>query len=294
VKSCPKCHTQYTDDSLRFCLQDGTQLFAVPDPEPSTIPINDYSTGYHGENQIRVPIEGNSTEESQITRVSKARPGHEKSKTALVIALVSLLTLSLFGAAGIGAWLYFRDRQGSAADTGTAVNQTPGSNRRPETASPISPTPVASPTTSSDSSISNDSTDTPVLDDADREQIQEDVSRQISEWKSASESGDLDSLMGNYANSLDYYNKRGVSVSSVRKDKERAFTLYDSMQFDLSNINVSTDPSGNTATAAFDKEWVFEGARNSAGKVRSQFQFKKINGKWLITGERDMKVYYTE
>src|ERR1044072_8046093 len=34
MKRCPKCNRQYTDDSLRFCLEDGTSLVLTRDAEP--------------------------------------------------------------------------------------------------------------------------------------------------------------------------------------------------------------------------------------------------------------------
>jgi hypothetical protein len=60
-------------------------------------------------------------------------------------------------------------------------------------------------------------------------------------------------------------------------------------------MTVTPDASGERATAVFDKEWNFSGAeKTSAGKVKQQLQLKKVNGQWLISGERDLKVYYTE
>jgi hypothetical protein len=100
--------------------------------------------------------------------------------------------------------------------------------------------------------------------------------------------------MSHYAATVDYYNKRGASVGSVRADKQRAFTTYDSIRITLSNMTVTPDASGDGATAVFDKEWVFEGVKYSAGKVQTQLKLKKVNGQWLISGERDLKVYYTE
>jgi len=66
------------------------------------------------------------------------------------------------------------------------------------------------------------------------------------------------------------------------------------MKITLSNMTVTPDASGETATAVFDKEWVFEGAKYSAGKVQTQLKLKKTGGQWLITGERDLKVYQTD
>ena len=60
-------------------------------------------------------------------------------------------------------------------------------------------------------------------------------------------------------------------------------------------MRVSPDASGESATAVFDKEWVFEGAgKYNAGKVQTQLQLRKFGGDWRITGERDLKVYYVD
>jgi len=65
------------------------------------------------------------------------------------------------------------------------------------------------------------------------------------------------------------------------------------MNVNISNMTVTVGTAGDTATAVFDKEWTFVGSGTSSGKVRSKLEFRKINGKWLITSERDVKVYYT-
>ena len=127
----------------------------------------------------------------------------------------------------------------------------------------------------------------------DKVKASRDVSTQIGSWRYLGETGDLNGLIGKYASAVDYYNKRGASRDFIRADKQRAYRLYNSMSIRLSNMEVSVGNSGETATAVFDKEWVFGGASRSTGKVRQQLQFASINGQWLITSERDIKVYYT-
>jgi len=127
----------------------------------------------------------------------------------------------------------------------------------------------------------------------DKETARREVSESINNWRSLGEARDLDSYMSNYADRVDYYNRSGVTRGAVRSDKARAFGLYSSMNYTLSNMNVSVDDSGTRATAEFDKEWDFRGSRPSSGKVRSQLRLRNEGGRWLITGERDLKVYYT-
>jgi hypothetical protein len=99
--------------------------------------------------------------------------------------------------------------------------------------------------------------------------------------------------MTHYADRLDYYNKRGASVGTVRADKQKAFSTYDTIKINLSNMRVTPDATGENATAVFDKDWYFENAAKvSEGKVQSQLKLKKIGGAWKITGEKDLKVYY--
>ncbi len=101
--------------------------------------------------------------------------------------------------------------------------------------------------------------------------------------------------MNYYADTIDYYSKKGASLESVRKDKEKAFSKFYNIEMNFSNMRVTPDASGMRAVAVFDKEWNFEGDESySAGKVQTQLQLQKFDGRWLITGEKDLKIYYTE
>ena len=138
----------------------------------------------------------------------------------------------------------------------------------------ISPSPSASPTPNPNTA-----------------QITRDVSDQIESWKENTENFDADGLMLGYAERVDYFRTENASKQQVWQDKQRALEKYDSIKFDISNMKINVDPSGETATAEFDKAWVFEGESSSRGKARSQLKFRKFSGRWLITSEKDLKVY---
>ncbi len=289
MKTCPNCQTHYTDDSLRFCLQDGSPLDMIDESE--TVVRGRPASANLRENLQNSPYSGQADQKSGITRISGSRPGQKKQSTAMVVIITAILTVVVVGA-GIGAWLYSRNGESSVAKkTNNSANNAIVSNLR------NSSTPSVSPTSSADIGVSNNTENIPpskpASDNTDREQIKQEVSDTIDEWASASESGDLDLLMYNYAGTVDYYKTRGAGAGAVRRDKQRAFGLYDSINFNISNISI-TPNSSDTATAVFDKEWNFEGAKNSTGKVRSQLQLRKENGKWVISGERDLKVYYVD
>lgn len=216
--------------------------------------------------------------------------GGGKSRVALALTLsaLALVLVALVGA--VGLYLYFKEPGQTARNTDDGQTPPPSNsfNRTP------TPRPSSTPTPPDQSQNRNNSaaSPTPALA-VDREQASREVSALITQWRSDTENGDLDSQIGKYAGSVNYYRKRGASRDFIRADKQRAFRSFDRISMDISNMDVSVSDSGETATAVFDKEWVFEGERRSAGKVRQQIDLRRVNGKWLITGERDLRVYYT-
>jgi hypothetical protein len=291
MKQCPTCQSQYTDDTLQFCLQDGSPLQLVSGSQGKTVALGEQETVVTNRqsSQINAPHVTNPTDWNPQQYSSNAgfQPVEKKSNPTVAVLLTAFVMLLLFSFVGIGAWLYLRGA--TSDDKGNLFL----AKKRPESETNANSQPVSATRTPS-VAVSNTSTSTnsaPV----DKEQIKRDVSDRISAWKSGTESGNIDSYINNYAETLEtYYTKRGVSRSSIRADKQRAFSQYSDIKVNISNLSVTPDDSGEKATAVFDKAWVFSGAKRFAGKVQTQLQFKKVNGQWLITGERDLKTYYTE
>jgi hypothetical protein len=283
MKQCPTCHSQYTDDTLQFCLQDGTPLqSAAASGEQETVVSGRPSS------QINTPAATNPTGWSPD---QYSRPAEKKSNATMAVFLTVFIMLLIFSFVGIGVWLYYRgvtpDDNGNLFIAKRRTDSDTMSNTN--TASKTTPMATTTPLTATNANTVVNST--PV----DKEQIRRDVSQRVNSWKSGTESRDVNSYINLYADTLDYYyNKRNVSRSSIRSDKQNAFNQYSDIQINLSNLNITPDSSGEKATAVFDKEWIFNGTKRFAGKAQSQLQFKKVNGQWLITGERDLKVYYTE
>ncbi|MDQ3800463.1 MAG: hypothetical protein M3384_13525 [Acidobacteriota bacterium] len=308
MKHCPRCQSTYTDDTLQFCLQDGTVLLnavaATPPPEASP-PVDAAATGGWKQTEAptvvrQPPSQPVNTGQNQSapsaaagTSAHQAEP--RKSSTGLVIFLTALVTLLLFGG-GIGAWYLLRNRGAAEVATNSNVNNSPKpqSNRNSSNASSDRGNANASPTATPPDSNAN--TNSNAARSVDTTQIKSEVSDKVEDWAAALESGNLNAHLGSYADRLDYYyNARDVGIGAVRSDKQRAFGSFDDFRMDISNLRVTPDASGEKATAVFDKEWAFEGEDNrNRGKVQSQLQLTKIGGVWRITGERDLKIYYTE
>lgn len=105
---------------------------------------------------------------------------------------------------------------------------------------------------------------------------------------------DVDAHMSYYANVLHtYYNARNADVSRVRSNVARAFSSYSTFDVRITNLQIEVDPSGQSAIATFDKTFEFRsGEKRYAGSGLNRFWFEKIGGRWLITGEKDLKTYY--
>jgi ketosteroid isomerase-like protein len=265
MKICPNCGTRYTDDTLLYCLQDGSRL----DP---------------------VIAEGENDERETVVRERGFPPAADipsrRPRTGLIVAVTALLSIFLLSIGGIAAWLFFRYNRDTARYDQNNQPQNVSTPEKTPTA-----TPAASPTTNANSSKPNANTG---IDPASEAAAKREVTQFVANWRSATESRDINSYMSKYADSVAYYNKGSASREDVRKDKQRAFSLYDSINLDISNIETKIGPDGGSAVATFDKEWDFVGAKESRGKVRSELKLKKLTGEWRIVGERDLKVYYVE
>ena len=125
--------------------------------------------------------------------------------------------------------------------------------------------------------------------------LKREVASAVQGWAASLRGRDIAAHMGYYADTLDtYYNRQNVPASQVRSERARAFSRYDKMDVTLGDLQITPDPAGGRATATFDKSWDFESdSRHATGSVRQQLTLTNIGGRWLITGERELQVYFT-
>jgi len=297
MRYCPNCRTEYADDSLQFCLQDGTPL--------ANLPNQDATVAFETESETLVvpkrvePIRFEPPSSYQTNQanwqpsqpvVIEQLPAAKKSNTAALVVLSVLGTTLLLGLGGLGAWLYLRSpktevvavnvntatQNRSANVVNTAANQNQNANL-------AAPSPTATPSAQ------------PTLKPEAVKEISSDVKNVVDDWKDSTENLDLDAHISQYADTVDYYKAGRVGVGRVRADRERAFAAYDTISINIDNVKVTPDATGEKASVILDKEWNFEGAdKFSSGKVQQQLTFGKIGGRWRITGEKDLKIYYTQ
>lgn len=131
MKRCPKCRKRYADESLNFCLEDGTPLIAEPDSEPTLISPTVAS-------RATTPWTGASSPPS-------LSPPAPSSNRWILLGVVVGLALLLGG--GAVALLYQFTNSPSTNDR-KEVASSPGPETRPTTergtATPrVDPTPAA-------------------------------------------------------------------------------------------------------------------------------------------------------
>jgi Tol biopolymer transport system component len=89
-----------------------------------------------------------------------------------------------------------------------------------------------------------------------------------------------------------YYGDSGKDKNHVRADRMRAYQRYDMISIQLDKIKIVPE-STEAATVTFDKGWTMKNAqKTSTGSVLQELHMVKINGKWLIDAERDVKTYF--
>jgi serine/threonine-protein kinase len=130
---------------------------------------------------------------------------------------------------------------------------------------------------------------------SDTTQLAKEIGATLDDWAESTNARDIEEHMRHYAPRLDvYYLKQGIPSAQVRAERASAFARYDSVDVKIDNLEVTPDPTGLRATVTFDKTWEFDSEnRTTSGSVKQQLTLARIGGRWLITGERDLQVYYT-
>ncbi len=126
MKQCPVCKTTYPDDSLQFCLEDGTTLFAIADEEQTQI-----ISAPHNPIRVNIAQDTSQTVGAPQTNPPQSQPQTEKKGGMGIIIglLVALLALVVLGSAGVIGWLMLKDN----GKPEVVSNKTPNSNTTPAT-----------------------------------------------------------------------------------------------------------------------------------------------------------------
>lgn len=299
MKQCPKCQSIYTDDSLSYCLQDGTKLATLSDSAAAEVtrPMSGGGVRDLPPTEIlrpedmptaRIESAPSTTEQRRARPTAVNSAGSEGAgaaqthrSNATVIALSIVVAVLLLALGGLVTWMAMRDKgQTDPRAVSSNSNQTEARQSNTQTTRANSnATPAVTPTAQA----------SPV----DVAAAQREVQAALNAWADTIRQRNLEEHMKCYADVLDvYYNASNVAKSRVRSDRSAAFSKYTSMNVELSNIKISVEPSGARATATFDKTFDFHGDKDFSGSGLNRFWFVKTQGRWLINGEKDLQTYY--
>jgi len=220
-------------------------------------------------------------------------PKRTASRIGTLFGLL-LVAVIAAGASALAWMLYVGGNSGdSAATTNRRANA--NTNQRPRT----SPTPgVATPTPTVEMANTNLALPTPLPSATpanlafDPNRVAGEVGKTLEGWTESTRDHDLDAHMDYYATQLEaFYRQPNADRSVVRARLRQAFDQYDDLDISISNLKVQLDQTGQSATAVFDKKWRFEGNSVSRGAVQQEIKLRKVDGRWLIISERDLRVY---
>ena len=105
MKICQACKTRYSDDTLRFCLQDGTPLADSFEGETPTVVLGETETVAARRGAPCLPAISDpgtaAWQQSQVTHVATLGAEKKSSNTTLAVVATAAGMLLLFGVAGI-------------------------------------------------------------------------------------------------------------------------------------------------------------------------------------------------
>jgi hypothetical protein len=200
--------------------------------------------------------------------------------TTKTVAVTILVTLVLVALGGFGFRTLF-DAHGE-------------SNRTEQPATATQSTPPAGPTVNPSPRVPPSvATPTPAPVVVNTSLLTSEVNAVLDSWAGAARAHNLDLQMTYYTDVVSpYFGRLSASRAEIRADRSVAYRRYPRLDIQLSNINVVVDSSGTQATATFDKSFTFSSAERSfSGMVNTKVWLTKFGPQWLITGEKDLKVY---
>jgi hypothetical protein len=260
MKVCPKCHSSFTDETLSFCLTDGSPLVHTEsNADFLSTEFPDADTVFDREPTLAGSFANPTTSHFAAQQTQILEGKRKSSKTLLYTALALLIV----AAAGTGSWWYFRD---NIREIYNPPKQVIASSEAKKITSPLTPEQTA--------------------------QIKKEIEDFLGSWKNSIEKRDINDQMRHYAKTLEiFYRDSGKDQNSVRAERLKAIERYDALNLYLTKIEV-TPESDRFARVVFDKNWVFRGKdRFSSGAVQQEMGLVKSDGKWYIVIEKDLQIY---
>ncbi|MCD9189298.1 MAG: hypothetical protein LUM44_22970 [Pyrinomonadaceae bacterium] len=268
MKVCPKCNSSYSDETLNFCLADGSPLVAAG------ATAGEFSNSWHDSETLRdqrvhntdnahntIPIAPVTTFSLSQAKTETFQNPSESSGKKLYAVLAGIVLLLLVG----GIWWFYAGK-----NTVAVGNERNGNNSTSQ-----SPRVIVQLTPEQDAQVKKEITDF------------------IESWRKTNEDRDIDKHIDHYANTLEYFYKESdINRNKVRASRQQAYETFATMTLQVDKLKISPE-SETSAVAVFDKSWTFKNdKKTTTGSVQQELRISKQNGKWQIVGEKDLNVYF--
>lgn len=162
---CPACKSTYQDETLTFCLSDGTRLVALGNNSEATVQMS------HQTSPARVNLQN-----SEPTVLVKSPPEQKKSGAGLIIGIIAALFLLVIAVAGaVGVYFMYSGKNDIAS---------------------VTPTPTATPIFANVSNSSS-STDNSSVSTKELEEKLKRLEKQLEEQKKANQTNSPDNQTPN-------------------------------------------------------------------------------------------------
>jgi hypothetical protein len=137
MRKCPTCQATYTDESLKFCLTDGSALY-IPNTEEATQVFNQPIQTHQ---PIQIPIAQQTMQSQFQPNTQSFQPQTQKSSgNGFLYAIIGgLIVILLLGIVGVAGWFLLGSQKNNSVATVTNTNTA--------TATPITTPTESIPTT---------------------------------------------------------------------------------------------------------------------------------------------------
>jgi len=114
----------------------------------------------------------------------------------------------------------------------------------------------------------------------------------LNDWIAATNARDINRQMSFYNQTVNaFYLTRNVSASDVRAERERVISRASSVDIHAGQPVIRINPDRRSATMRFIKRYSIVGnGQTRSGEVLQELRWQRVNGRWKIVSERDLKV----
>lgn len=139
MKQCPACKTTYTDQTLRYCLADGSVLTDMTDEQSTVIrsagvPIAENTAVLGGQMRVEIPTQASQTAPQTVFQPATAAQAGSSGNVFKVLMVIIGLGIFTVIAVAAGVFIYFNVKTQQPAPNAansavkTAASPTPAKN----------------------------------------------------------------------------------------------------------------------------------------------------------------------